>query len=252
MKTLPTARYLKSLDSDYRRLLDLAGDDLTVTVPTCPEWTLTDLVEHVAMVYLHKAETMRRGAFPDPWPPQDHEPEVPAAFLQRAYAALTAEFAARSPEDPSPTWFAPNQTVGFWFRRMAHESVIHRVDAELAAGVERAPIPGDIAVDGIDELLTDFLAYASVEWRDSFEGALPSAGERALIRAGDAAWLVTLGDTVTVTEAAGDTAADVTLVGDPAAVLLWAWRRADADSLAQQGKPEVASKLRDFLRIATQ
>jgi hypothetical protein len=130
--------------------------------------------------------------------------------------------------------------------------VIHRVDAELAAGVDRVPIPDGIAVDGIDELLTTFLAYASVEWPEDFEGGLPSAGETALLRAGDSAWLVTLGDTVTVAGAVGDSAADVTLAGDPVAVLLWAWRRAAADSLSEQGNAEVATKLREFLGIATQ
>jgi uncharacterized protein (TIGR03083 family) len=251
MTMLPTARYLQSLDADFRRILDLATRDLAAKVPTCPEWTVADLVEHVAMVYLHKAETMRQGAFPTEWPPQ-RQPEPPAAYLQRAYAALTEEFAARQATDSAVTWFGPDQTVGFWMRRMAQESVIHRVDAELAAGADRAPIPDDIAVDGVDELLNTVLAYASTVWPEDFEGGLPSAGETALLRAGDAAWLVTLGETVTVTEAAGDSVADVTLVGDPAAVLLWGWRRAAADTLAETGNAEVAAKLHDFLRIATQ
>jgi len=135
---------------------------------------------------------------------------------------------------------------------MAHESVIHRVDAELAAGADRAPIPQDVAVDGIDELLTCFLAYASVQWPEDFEGGLPSAGETALLRAGDAAWLITMGESVAVVDAAADPVADVTLVGDPVAVLLWAWRRADAGTLAELGSAEVAAKLHEFLRVTTQ
>ena len=42
--------------------------------------------------------------------------------------------------------------MGFWFRRMAHETVIHRVDAELAAGLPTAHVPDDLAIDGIDEV----------------------------------------------------------------------------------------------------
>jgi uncharacterized protein (TIGR03083 family) len=249
------ARLLESLDADFRRLHDLAAragsDDLAAKVPTCPEWTVADLVDHVATVYSHKAETMRLGAFPTEWPPQ-RGPEAPAAHLQRAYAALADEFAARAPSERATTWFGPDQTVGFWIRRMAHESVIHRVDGELGLGADRAPIPPDIAVDGIDEVLTTFLAYATQEWPEDFEGALPSAGETALLRAGEAAWLLTFGDRVTVTPADSSASADVTLMGDPESMLLWLWRRSDAHAVSEQGNDAVAAKLHEFLRIATQ
>jgi uncharacterized protein (TIGR03083 family) len=251
MQTLSTERFLESLDGDFRRLHDLARGDLTATVPTCPEWTLSDLVEHVATVYLHKAETMRLGEFPKEWPPQ-REPEAPAAYLQRAYAALTDEFAARAPSDTATTWFEPDQTVGFWMRRMAHESVIHRVDAELAAGVDLLPIADDIAVDGIDEVLRTILSYSSASWPEDFEDALPANGETALVRAGDSAWLVTFGDHVTVADADPQTSADVTLQGDPGVVLLWMWRRGAEDTVAHRGRAEVAAMLHDFLRVSTQ
>jgi uncharacterized protein (TIGR03083 family) len=251
MRTLSNARLLDSLDGDFRRLHDLAGDDLTAPVPTCPEWTLKDLVEHVATVYLHKAETMRLGEFPKDWPPQ-RAPEAPAAYLQRAYAALTEEFSARNPDDTAATWFEPDQTVGFWIRRMAHESVIHRVDAELAVGTDQQPIATDVAVDGTDEVLKGFLPYATTAWPEDFEGVLPAGGETALVRAGDAAWLVTVGDSVTVAHADPQTPADVTLSGDPSAVLLWVWRRAAVDTVVEQGRSEVTAKLRDLLRISMQ
>jgi hypothetical protein len=51
----------------------------------------------------------------------------------------------------------PDQTVGFWIRRMAQETVVHRVDAELAAEVAPGAIPDDIALDGIDEFLIAFI-----------------------------------------------------------------------------------------------
>lgn len=255
MTTPPTARLLESLDADFRRLHDLAAragsGELAATVPTCPEWTVADLVDHVATVYLHKAETMRLGAFPGEWPPQ-RDPEAPAAYLRRAYAALAGEFAARAPDERTMTWFGPDQTVGFWIRRMVHESVIHRIDGELGLGADRAAIPWDIAVDGIDEVLTTFLAYASQEWPEDFEGALPSAGETALVRAGEAAWLLTFGERVTVAQADSATTADVTLTGDPEGMLLWLWRRADVDTVTEQGNGAVAMKLREFLRVATQ
>lgn len=244
---------MELLDGDFRRLHALAEGDLGAKVPTCPDWTLADLVEHVSMVYLHKAETMRRNAFPQPWPPDDRPPEAPAALLARAYGALTAEFAARTPETAAPTWFEPDQTVGFWIRRMAHESVIHRVDAELAAGSAIGPIPDDLAVDGIDEILQAFLAYQSVAWQEDFADLLaPADGESLLVRAGEAAWTVTLRpEAVQVSD--GDAGrARATITGAPPGVLLWLWRRADDREITVAGDTALVERLRELMRVATQ
>ena len=67
--------------------------------------------------------------------------EEPVALLDRAYAELMEEFTRRNPEDFSRTWYDPDQTVGFWIRRMAQETVIHRIDAELAADPPSPPSP---------------------------------------------------------------------------------------------------------------
>src|SRR5258708_19732096 len=100
--------------------------------------------------------------------------EPPLELLDWAYAALTAEFAARRPEDHTFTWYDPDQTVGFWIRDMAQETVIHRVDAELAAAEPLAAIPGDLAADGIDELLVAFVQYDIALLPDKFADLLPS------------------------------------------------------------------------------
>ena len=123
-------RLLECLQADYTRLRDVASAaDLTAKVPSCPEWTVADLVEHVSMVYLHKVECMRLGSAPDPWPPEGVDRSDPVALLDRSYAALSEEFASRPPQAHAFTWYEPDQTVGFWIRRMAQETVIHRVDA---------------------------------------------------------------------------------------------------------------------------
>src|SRR5262249_57802409 len=111
------------------------------------------------------------------------------AILDRAYAGLRAEFASRKPTDPAGSWYAPNQTVGFWIRRMAQETVIHRIDAELGTGQPVAPVPTDLAVDGIDELLKVFVAYSVAEWAGYFTEILAgSPGRTFAVRADGAAW----------------------------------------------------------------
>jgi uncharacterized protein (TIGR03083 family) len=170
---MQTQRFLECLAADVARLRDVAAKDLDAPVPTCPGWVVRDLVRHVAQVYLHKAESIRRRELPHPWPPP-LDREEPLALLDRAWGELTAEFARHDPADPAYTWHDADQTVGFWIRRMAQETVIHRLDAELALGTEVAPVPDDLAVDGIDEVLCLFLDYGSKRWPDEFGPVLPA------------------------------------------------------------------------------
>jgi uncharacterized protein (TIGR03083 family) len=246
-------RLLTCLDADFTRLREVAGPHLSAPVPTCPEWTVEQLVEHVGLVYLHKVESMRLppGTEP-PWPP-DRPDEPVLALLDRAYAELTGEFAARKPDDPAASWYDPDQTVGFWIRRMAQETVIHRVDAELGAGAPIAEIPADLALDGIDEVLDCFLAFESVRWREYFADNLPSTElPPVLVRAGELGWLVRAApEGVTVTGAAADATAPAVVRGTPTAVLLWLWRRA-ADGVVREGDQELIDRLHLLLRDATQ
>jgi uncharacterized protein (TIGR03083 family) len=250
---METARFLKCLAEDESRLREVAAAaDLGVSVPTCPEWTMAALVEHVGWVYLHKVECMRRG-MPAQWPPAV-EPQPPLALLDQAYAALLGEFAQREPEASTHTWYEPDQTVGFWVRRMAQETVIHRVDAELAAGEPVTPVPDDLAIDGIDEVLERFLGHGSVKWRDEFGPELTEAdGSSVLVTAGERGWLVRMEPSGVVVEpASADAPASGRLSGDPLSVLLWLWRRADAGAVTFEGDRAALGRLRGLLGTATQ
>ena len=67
---------------------------------------------------------------------------------------------------------------------MAQETVIHRIDAELGTRQPVAPVPADLAVDGIDELLKVFVAYSVTEWGDYFTDILAgSPGRTYTVRA---------------------------------------------------------------------
>ncbi len=155
------------------------------------------------------------------------------ALLDRAYAELVEEFAAASRRTSRQTWYDPDQTVGFWIRRMAQETVIHRIDAELAADTPVAPIPDDLAIDGIDELLKIFVAYDVKKCPEDYAEALTeSPGRSYTINADGVEWLVgTAPGSFTVGGGPGMTAptpsrnADTTITGTPTALLRWAWNR---------------------------
>ena len=251
------SRLLECLSSDYTDLLSAAtSTDLSAAVPSCPAWTVADLVTHVAEVYLHKTEAMRLLDWPDPWPPQGLEDEPPVPLLQRAYRELTAEFAMRKPDDPSRTWHEPDQTVRFWIRRMAQETVIHRIDGQLAAGTPVTPVPDDLATDGVDEVLKLFLAYGATSWPQEYAEAASghpetmNAKESIVVEAGPASWTVTLEPrTVTATDGA-EASARALIAGDPEDVLRWLWGR--GGEVRVSGDEDWADYLRRVLAALTQ
>jgi uncharacterized protein (TIGR03083 family) len=247
----------RHLDADVGRFrAAVAAATPGTPVPSCPEWTVSDLTGHLAHVYLHKVECMRHGAEPDPWPPAGLAEEAataPVALLDRAYAELTTEFESRAPDAPAGGWYAPDRTVGFLVRRMAQETAIHRLDAELAAGMSPAPVADNLALDGIDEFLYRFLAYGTEAWlewaREVLQGT--DGGAVRLVTAGGA-WLVRPtpeGVKVSPGEAA-EVLAEVTAA--PADLLCWLWGRLGDDHVTITGDPHRVAQLRGILTFVAQ
>jgi Mycothiol maleylpyruvate isomerase N-terminal domain/MDMPI C-terminal domain len=250
---------LDCLSSDYSYLKDAAlSAEPTVPVPCCPGWTMADLVNHVAEVYLHKATVMRTGQWPEPWPPPRLTETPPLLLLIRGYEELMTQFGERAPADPALTWYDPDQTVAFWIRRMAQETVIHRIDAEQAARKPVRLVPDDLAVDGVDEVLKRFLAYDSVKWPDEFSqmagGHLTfEAGWNAInVRAGEAAWTVRPWPREVIVEGGASDYPRVAVGADPQAMLCWLWGRAGDDAVRVTGDPEWARYLRRMMAEVTQ
>jgi uncharacterized protein (TIGR03083 family) len=247
---MESSRLLTCFTADYGRLREVAARDLAAPVPTCPGWTVTDLVRHVAAVYLHKVECIRHRRAPDRWPP-DFSTEESVALLERAYAALIAEFMQHAPGDPAFTWYEPDQTVGFWVRRMAQETVIHRIDGELALGDTSAAVPSDLAIDGIDEVLGLFLEYGSRHWSDRFGPALKETSGRSVRIASDwESWLVTATPDGIDLDRGGDRAPAATISGSPESLLRWLWARG-GDDVKVTGDDAAVTELRGLLAVAT-
>jgi len=237
------ATFVEHVQIDGERLVSVAGEASEAPIPSCPGWMMRDLVTHVARVYEHKIACTELGHEPDPWPPAWPADRDDVVWLADAHARLLAMFGAHVAGDPSATWWPPDQTVGFWARRMAHETAVHRVDAELAVG-RATPVDGQLALDGIDELLTIMLAG---DWSEAPDA---STGQRVAVETGGRRWVITLQPSaVTITGGADE--ADATIEGDPSDVLLWLWGRAADDSVTRTSD-ELAALLRARLTLATQ
>jgi uncharacterized protein (TIGR03083 family) len=239
------ATYVGHVQQDGRRLAAAASGSLSEEVPSCPGWTVTDLVTHVAEVYEHKIACTALGRFPKPWPPEWPADRDPIEWFEDAHGRLLEMFERSGPTTPSKTWWPPDQTVGFWARRMAQETVVHRVDAEQAIG-KPTPVNADLAVDGVDEVLERMLAG---DWSDDPDDA--ATGQRIAISTGGKTWGVTLErEAVSIHDDGG--AADATLGGDPPDVLLWLWGRSPDDRVLRSGDEDAIRLLRSRLILATQ
>ncbi|MGR7002504.1 maleylpyruvate isomerase family mycothiol-dependent enzyme [Yinghuangia aomiensis] len=102
--------------------------------------------------------TTRQGSAGGPVNPKSLDlglPDDPEGLP--AWLSEGAERSARTIWEAGPdadAWtFGPVPHARFWARRMLHETLMHRVDAELALGIE-PDVSAEAAVDGIDELLT--------------------------------------------------------------------------------------------------
>lgn len=196
-------------------------------VPSCPDWTALDLVRHVVQVYAHKAAVLRAGkavsgravdaAGDAPFPEALERHDAVVADLAGVLAGLDPGAAAW-------TWMegAGESTVGAWARRMAHEALVHRVDAELTAGMAISPVDAALPIDGVNEVLTWMAGDPDVVAEDE-----SSAGSgTVLFDYGDAAWLVELGDGKhLVTPAHAGSRADVRANSDPMALDMLLWGR---------------------------
>ncbi len=126
-------------------------------VPTCPDWDVDDLLWHLADVQWfwgeivqHRAATAE-GAGEHPPRPPDRAGLL--ALFDRVSARLQHQLATTPAPTPVWMWARDHRTVGYIARRQAHEAMIHRVDAELTAGVHRLPLDPALAADGVDEML---------------------------------------------------------------------------------------------------
>jgi uncharacterized protein (TIGR03083 family) len=159
-------RYVTALESDARLFAAaVAGGDPAARVESCPEWALADLCRHQGIVHRWVAQVIRTRAqerlpftdLPDSEMPED--PAGQAEWLLRGAGQLVELLRDRGPAEPVWGW-ALEQHTGFWGRRMAHETLVHRIDAEAAVGPV-GPVDAELAADGIDELVHNAMAPAS-------------------------------------------------------------------------------------------
>jgi len=227
-----------ALNRERELIFDASVDALESAVPTCPDWRLSDLLEHLGDVFTFwraQLEAGRSEARFEPESPSRPPGSDLMAWFEDAGGLLEAALGNRDPEEPCWNWSGSDLTAGWVGRRMALESAVHRYDVELAAG-SPTPIDRDLAVDGIDEWLGVHLATDVPEAPDAALG-----GVLCLACADDpAAWTVEVaGGRLRWREGRGP--ADAVLVGSASDLYLFSWNRRPVEALDLTGSREVAT-----------
>ncbi|HYR14718.1 MAG TPA: maleylpyruvate isomerase family mycothiol-dependent enzyme, partial [Mycobacterium sp.] len=138
---------------DFGELIRSA--DPTTPVPTCPDWTLRQLLRHVGRGNRWAAQIIadRRTEPLDPRDVRDGKPpDDPDAAIDwlNSGAQLVIDAVDRVGPDTRVWTFIGARPCGWWIRRRLHEATVHRADAGLAVGVDYDLSP-ELAADGISE-----------------------------------------------------------------------------------------------------
>ena len=152
-----TDAFLDTIRADARALADAARKDPDARVPSCPDWDVAALVGHLGFVHRWAAAIVRSGATSYPGDIETAQPGDDLVGWFTEGATDLVDLLASTPSD-QPSWnhMRGEPVVGYWARRMAHETAIHRFDVQLAHG-STTPIDTELAVDGIDELVDIWL-----------------------------------------------------------------------------------------------
>src|SRR5215204_3961209 len=149
---------LAALERDGIAFADsCAAAGLDTPVRACPGWTVSDLLWHLGEVHYFWTAIIRdlkssyEGYVEPPRPPDDQLLD----FYRSGFADTLQVLSDADPGASVWTW-TDDHTAGFVVRRMAHETAMHRWDADQAAKRDM-PIEGDLASDGIDEFLLHFI-----------------------------------------------------------------------------------------------
>ncbi|GAA4676873.1 maleylpyruvate isomerase family mycothiol-dependent enzyme [Gordonia humi] len=241
------AHWLESLGTEGSQICSTPAVDLARPVPTCPDWTVRDLVVHIGAVHRwaarHVAEpvdsTVRFGFDTSDVPDGD---AVVGWYADRL-RDLCEVLRDTDPDRPVRAFGRPG-LARFWFRRQAHETAVHRWDLQNASEAGPSPIDAALAVDGIAEWFEVFVPRV-LRRADLPEGAV---GTVVGVRPDDAD-----GHTVRLASDGATTEPharpDVVVRGSASDILLGLWRRIPMRDLTVDGDTPTVDALLDVVRV---
>lgn len=211
-----------------------AGRD--TPVPTCPGWTVADLVAHQGMVHRWVSATLRHEEIDtDAVEAEGRAASDLGAWLDDGAKDLLQAL-VDAPDEDGPFFLRDADRPKFaWARRQAHETSIHAVDA-MAATLGRVPAAAEtwlsprVAADGVDELLTGFLPRS----RHRLRTDEPTCVHVVATDTGHA-WTLRLSDRPVVAVRGREGTPATVVSGTARGLYLWSWNR--GSEVVEQGAP---------------
>lgn len=150
-------RFFAEIRSSAAKLADIVRtEDPDLPIPACPDWSLRQLATHLGRVHRWAAEIVSTRAaqrIPFDAAPDGQYPAERAAQASWLTAGADRVISAVADAGSAQVWaFGSMAPATFWARRQAHETMMHRADAELTVGRDVVLGTG-LAADGIDEWL---------------------------------------------------------------------------------------------------
>lgn len=224
-----------------------AAGDPTADVPTCPGWTLEDLLRHLVRVFDRIAGRTTGTAATSGASDVGVQDELSGAAVFEAYDAglerLTAMLANLDQDTEVASGWAGSRPGWFWQRRAAVEMAIHRWDAQAASGTT-TPIGARLASYGVDEVFDALLPAGRRAGPDDLEGvvrlAATDAGTRWVVRIRGAAFSLLDTNTMLDPGPGAQAAAD----GSASDLLLALWGRIPISALKVTGNANLVDAVR--------
>jgi len=251
--SLSLAEHLAALEHEgalFAAAIQRAEPD--TAIPTCPGWTMRDLALHLGTVHrwvLAKLSaglaTPRQRSDDEGSPPSD---DALADWLLEGHRELLNTLRAADPDLKYFTFLAdPLPPLHFWARRQAHETGMHRVDAESASGAV-TPFGTPFAADGIDEMLTGFAPRPHMPLHAEKPVTL-----HVIVDDAPYGWRMSISEGPPRTERTDSTAADAdadcTVSGTSNDVYQALWNRVGTETLQISGDRAVLDLFRENVKI---
>lgn len=219
--------FLGSMWNDGLALADAAeAAGLDARVPSCPEWSVADLVWHIGEVHEFWGQVVEGGITDPNAYVEPERPDDDAALLEWYRNGVSRWVQVLTDAEPErEIWTWTSRSDAAWVvRRMAQETAVHRWDAEAAAGREWSIDPA-LAVDGVDEFF-EFFSSAPAKDAEPIGGTVHLHCTDA-----NGEWLVSEPDPAGPVEVAREHAkGDAAVRGTASDLLLLLWRRVALDA----------------------